>query len=251
MSDDNDEFFENTFIELEDLQVGDFVCFWNSHMYDLITSGAWRNEYSHVMDIDLDVFTGKVKTAVDGPQIWLSGHALVPTLYNAMGAELIGNIKGILDDLRTRLKSAVSSNTAIPTTRNGQTLVQWSPYESFDPPGSWWIKIPRDIWRKKWVYTSIDEAIKSVPRTVAKEAGGTGYNLPPDHDAVYFPLFEPAVAGADGDSWRAYLTKRKADATFRAPSKLRDLTVDGRLAPGLYYNGSQIKIPVVRPKVRK
>jgi hypothetical protein len=251
MSDDADEFFENAFIDLEDLQVGDFVCFWNTQMYGLIAGGAWRNEYAHIMDVDADALTGKAKTALSGPQIWLSGHGVLKSLYGAMATELTAHIKGMLDDLRNRLKSALASNTPPPVTLAGQSLVQWSPYENFDAPGAWWIKIPKDVWRKKWTYTSVEETIKSVPRTVAKEVGGTGYHPPPEEDAVYFPLFEPAVAGADGDSWRAYLNKRKADPAFRPPSKLRDLTVDGRLAPGLYYHGSQIKIPVVRPKVRK
>jgi hypothetical protein len=257
MSDDNDEFFENVFIDFNDLQMGDFVCFWNNHLYDLITAGAWRNEYSHVMDVNPSIVFGNIMVANTGPQIWLAGHGVQNTLYTGMAAELIGNIKGILDELRKNLTKAVAANTTVPTTRNGQTLVQWSPYESFDPPGAWWIKIPKDIWNKEWIYATTDEAVKSVPRTVAKETGGTGYNPPPDPDAIYFPLFEPSVGRDDtdinfgGDSWRSYLKKRKADAAFRAPTKLNDLTVDGRLAQGLYYRGAQTTVPVVRPKVRK
>jgi hypothetical protein len=166
---------------------------------------------------------------------------------------MIVYVKGMIDNLRVRLKAALSSNTALPTTKAGQTLVQWSPYEAFDAPGAWWIKIPKDVWSGEWIYQSLDDAVKAVPRTVAKEAGGTGYNAPPDPDAIYFPLFEPQVSSSSsGDSWRAYLDKRKADATFRPPAKLNDLTVDGRLAQGLYYHGSaKTTIPVVRPKVRK
>ena len=252
MSDDNDAFFENTFVDLNDLQIGDFCCFWNNHLYDLITEGAWRNEYSHVMEVETDIF-GSVKTTSLGPQVKLSGHGLVTALYSAMATEMIVYVKGMIDNLRVRLKAALSSNTALPTTKAGQTLVQWSPYEAFDAPGAWWIKIPKDVWSGEWIYQSLDDAVKAVPRTVAKEAGGTGYNAPPDPDAIYFPLFEPQVSSSSsGDSWRAYLDKRKADATFRPPAKLNDLTVDGRLAQGLYYHGSaKTTIPVVRPKVRK
>ena len=253
MSDDNDEFFENTFVDLNDVQVGDFVCFWNNHLYDLIANGAWRNEYSHVMSIETDT-NGDVAITALGPNISLSGHGLVTSLYSAMATDMIDYVKKLLEQLRTDLKTALAANRTPPTTLEGQTLVQWSPYESFDPPGAWWIKIPRDVWEKQWIYQTLDDAVKSVPRTVAKEAGGTGYNAPPDPDAIYFPLFEPQVSSTatDGDSWRAYLNKRKADATFRPPAKLNDLTVDGRLAQGLYYHGSaKTTIPVVRPKVRK
>jgi hypothetical protein len=254
MTDDNDEFFENTFVDLNDIQVGDFVCFWNNHLYDLLApDGAWRNEYSHIMDVETDA-NGRVTTTSVGPSISLSGHGVVMKAYSAMATEMIDYIKAMLDDLRTRLKAAVSANTALPTTAKLQTLVQWSPYEDFDPPGAWWIQIPKDVWNKEWIYQSLDDAVKSVPRTVAKETGGTGYHPPPDPDAIYFPLFEPQVSStsADGDSWHAYLKKRKADSKFRAPTKLNDLTVDGRLAQGLFYHGSaKTTIPVVRPKVRK
>ena len=256
MSDDNDEFFENTFIDFNDLQIGDFVLFWNHRLYVLIASGAWRNEYSHVMDIDPSIF-GNILVANNGPQLWLSGHGLLTMLYSNMATELIAAIKGIIDNLRNQLIRAVSANTAPPPTLAGQTLVPWSPYEAFDPPGAWWIKIPKKIWNGEWTYQSTEEATKAVARTVAKETGGTGYNPPPEEDAIYFPLFEPQVERDEvdldfrGDSWRAYLKKRKADAAFRAPKKLRDLTVDGRLAQGVYYRGSAPTIPVVRPKVRK
>ncbi|HXQ69726.1 MAG TPA: hypothetical protein VN844_04545 [Pyrinomonadaceae bacterium] len=250
MSDDADEFFENVFIDHNDLQIGDFVCFWNNHLYDLIAIGAWRNEYSHIMAIETDI-DGRVTTTALGPNISLSGHGLITSTYSAMATDMIDHVKKILDQLRIALKAAVSAGATPPTTRNGQTLVQWSPYENFDSPGAWWIKIPKSIWEGEWIYQSLDDAVKSVPRTVAKEAGGTGYNAPPDPDAIYFPLFEPQVTSSNGDSWRAYLDKRKADASFRAPTKLKDLTVDGRLAQGLYYHGStKTTIPVVRPKVR-
>jgi len=219
----------------------------------LIAGGAWRNEYSHVMNIETDT-KGNVAITAVGPNISLSGHGLVTSSYSAMATDMIDYVKKILEQLRTDLKTAVAAGKTPPETREHQQLVQWSPYESFDSPGAWWIKIPKDVWNKQWIYQTLDEVVKSVPRTVAKESGGTGYNNPPDADAVYFPLFEPQVSStsADGDSWRAYLNKRKADAAFRAPTKLNDLTVDGRLAQGLYYHGStKTTIPVVRPKVRK
>ena len=79
-----------------------------------------------------------------------------------------------------------------------------------------------------------------------------GYHAPPDKDAAYFPLFEPKIThtDADGDRWRTYLRKRKADASFRVPTALTPLLVDGQLAAGLFYRGSQTKVPVVRPRVR-
>ena len=250
MSDDNDEFFENTFIDFEDLQIGDNVCFWNNIIYDtLVASGDWRYENSHIMGLDVNPFTGKLENR-GGLQLWLAGHGILTQSYNSMAAELIGQVKRLIDNLRSKLQAALATNAPIPTTRGGQILVSWTPYESFDPPGAWWIKIPKDIWNRRWGFKELNDVTKSVPRTVAKEVGGTGYNAPPDVEAVYFPLFEPQMGGRS-DSWRAYLQQRKANPIFKAPTQLKPLAVDGQLAQGLYYQGAQTKIPVVRPKVRK
>jgi hypothetical protein len=253
MSDDNDSFFDNTFVAIEDLQVGDFTCFWNNRLYDLLGSGAWRNEYCLIMGVDSSEIDGKVRNS-GGPQVWLAGHGVATTLYNAMATELIGNIKVLLESLRRDLVAAVANNAAIPATRSGQLLVRWSPYEEFDPPGAWWIKIPKDTWNKKWRFQSLEEAVQAVLPTVAMSTPvGQGYNPPPEADALYFPLYEPQVTYqySEGDSWHGYLQKRMSDAKFRAPTALRALTADTRLAPGLYYRGENAKIPVVRPKVRK
>jgi hypothetical protein len=95
--------------------------------------------------------------------------------------------------------------------------------------------------------------VDAVPRTVAHDIyGGPGYHPPPDVDAVYFPIFEPQVVmtDADGDSWRAYMRRRRTSA-FPLPNALKPINVDGNLAIGLFYRGTKVKIPVVRPRVIK
>lgn len=251
MSDDSDSFFENDSIPLDDLQVGDFVCFWNNRIYDLLENGAWRNEFSHVMGIDANGFGGNIRDLSDGLQIWLAGHGLVTMQYNAMARDLADRTFTLLKDLRKRLTDALAAGNPAPSPHKGR-LVSWAPYESFDPPGPWWIEIPKTVWAGEWFFNTPAEVVAAVPRTVTREAGGSGYTPPPQADAVYFPLFEPAVSqtDTDGDSWRAYLRKRKADKTFRAPSKLRELPEDIRVAPGLFTRGVSSTVFVVRPKVR-
>jgi hypothetical protein len=134
------------------------------------------------------------------------------------------------------------------------TFELWSPYEDFDAPGAWWVKVPQSVWKDNWEFADVSKVLSNVPRTVSHSlaAGGQGYRAPKDTNAVYFPLHEPVIAGSpDGDHWREYLRKRKADPDFVAPSELRSLTVDGRLALGLFYYGKSSKVAVVRPKVRK
>jgi hypothetical protein len=252
MCDDQDPFFENVDLELNDLQVGDFVCFWNGRIYNLLSSGAWRNEFSYVMGIDVDGRTGNVRVLTNGPQIFLAGHGVHTKLYNAMAAELaaILNVETFLARFVVEEKVRATPGLREVSLGPQSKAVLWSPYESFDAPGAWWVEIPPEIWNKDWSYPTIDDVLKAVPRTIAKEAGGAGYVNPPRGDAVYFPLYEPAVAGPDGDSWRAYLRQRKANASFRPPSELKHLTIDGRIALGLFYRGPKTKFPVVRPRVR-
>ena len=51
--------------------------------------GPWGNEFSHVMDIDVDGSTGKVRITAGGPQIWLAGHGIHTVLYNSMAENLV------------------------------------------------------------------------------------------------------------------------------------------------------------------
>jgi hypothetical protein len=247
----DDLHFENTEVQFSDLQVGDFVLFWNSRIYTFLTRGAWGNEFSLVMGVDANPTSGRVLEKSNGPQVWLAGHGIDTQLYSGMASELTDHIADLLKNARTRVINMMRANPGI-TSIDGDRYVRWAPYEPFDDPGAWWIRIPETTWRDGWAYVSSREATQGIPRTIADDPnGGPSYRHPPDADAIYFPLWEPSVSqtGQDGDSWRAYLRIRKADSSFRAPKRLADVKVDGRLAAGLFYRGSTRKIPVVRPRV--
>ena len=249
MADDTDEYFENTDIAFDDLQVGDFVRFWNSRSYAMLPPyyGAWGSEFSLVMALDVDGSQGKVLRPLSGgPQIWLAGHGVHTQLYNAMAVEATDSLKVRFNEARKIVRGG--STTVV---HEGHLYVEWSPYEPLN--NAWWVQIPKSTWHDVWRYPTQADVLKAVPRTVVQEAGGSGYNPPPNADAVYFPLFEPVLdqTDADGDSWRSYLRQRKANSSFRLKSaNLVELTIDGRLAQGLFYRGSTAKIPVVRPRVR-
>ena len=249
-----DPFFENVEVDIDELQVGDFVRFWNSQIYEMLPpyTGAWGSEFSIVMGLDINGSSGKVPRPLSGgPQIWLAGHGIHTTLYNSMAAEATGYLNNRF--LRARLVIASGTPSADKVIDEGHTYVRWTPYEAFDAPGAWWVEIPQSTWHDEWNYATLGDALNAVPRTVAKVDGGTGYQPPPDPDAIYFPISEPAVdqTDTDGDSWRAYLRRRKASPSFRLKSTaLNPLAIDGRLAQGLFYRGSKAKIAVVRPRVR-
>jgi hypothetical protein len=252
----DDAFFENTEIEFADLQVGDFVVFWNSRIYSLLSAGAWANEFSYVMDVDADPSTGKIRVTGTGPQVWLAGHGLHTSLYNAMASELTAQIGELLRSSRAAIAATLKANpaTTMVNAPGGVKYVKWAPYEDFNTPGAWWLMIGESTWKDDWAYTTRDQAVGGIPRAIADDPdGGPGYRQPPDTKAIYFPLSEPTVGQTetDGDSWRAYLRKRKTDRAFRASAQLVDLTVDSRLALGLFYRGSQAKVAVVRPRVSR
>ncbi len=253
----NDPFFENVLVSVDDLQVGDFVLFWNSRIYLQLESGAWGNEFSFVMDVDPDPLTGRIPVGSDGPRIQVSGHGLATMSYGAMAADLVARFDGPFGSLarqRGRVFAAGSSTTLPPGGPLQPTLVKWEPYDTFNAPGAWWIRLTRDVWNTVWGYATLADAMAGIPRTVAHDpGGGSGYKPPPDVDAIYFPLWEPRVAqkDSDGDSWRAYLRKRRTEPAFRAPPDLVPLTIDKNLAVGIFYRGSKNKIPVVRPRIIK
>lgn len=246
MADPQDPYFENTAVDPDELQVGDFTVFWNNRVYDAISGGAWVNEFSHVMGIDADPWKDEIKVDADGPQIWFAGHGIQTKSYAGMAAELA-------TALGSALKWAIQQTISnVPRFHMvNADVVKWSPYEDFDAPGAYWVEITEKTWKDRWLFNSLDEVLASVPRTIADSlGGGSGYHPPPDKTAAYFPLYEPALASMQNDPWRTYLAARKADASFRAPSKLEIVHVDGSMVIAIHYRGSTAKIPIVRPKVR-
>ena len=254
--------FENGKVDFDFLQVGDLVRFWNSLLYNHLPpgGGAWGSEFSFVMGIDVDDRNGKIVTGASGPKILLAGHGVDTTHYNGMALDTASQIADRLFTSRALVENFLASH---PNTDFCDTVPAckpcsfelWSPYESFDAPGAWWVKIPKSVWHAKWDYPDIDSVLSNVPRTVADKSasGGDGYHPPKDLTAVYFPLYEPdfTPSAPDGDQWREYLRRRKLDPTFAADLELSPLTVDGRLALGLFYYGKSGKsVDVVRPRVR-
>jgi hypothetical protein len=254
--------FENGDVGFDYLQVGDLVRFWNSLMYGVLPpgGGAWGSEFSFVMGIDIDDRTGKIMTSAAGPKMRLAGHGVDTTSYNGMALDTARQVDDRLATARILIDDFLDTHPnadfcpTVPAC-DPCTFELWSPYEEFEKPGAWWVKVPQSVWNNNWDFANINDVLNNVPRVVSHSlaSGGQDYNPPKDKTAVYFPLYEPVItpAPSDGDYWREYLRKRKADPDFLALSELRSLTVDGRLALGLFYYGKNKKVSVVRPKVRK
>lgn len=239
MSDDDDPHFQNMTVPIADLEVGDHLIFWNSFVYELISNGDWRLENALVMDLDSDPNTGSLNRQT----IALQGHGTTEKIYSRYIGEIASTFREGLADVQSEIDRRIAADagiTTIPWHGSANRLVRWSPYEAFNSPGAWWVRVPYSRWG------SADGALEAIPKSVKAEISpGTGYNPPPFADSVYFPIYEPRVE----NGWQGYLTSRRTDPAFRAPRRLNRVQVDGLMMPGLFYRGARFPIPIIRPKV--
>ncbi len=242
-----DVYFDNSAQLPEVIQVGDEMIIWNHRLYDYMGRGAWRNEYSLVMDIDSDP-----RTSVDTTSgLLLAGHGLNTKTAPAIADELAKIFGDQLDGARAAIKSALQADPTVTSVAYQKvTLVRWDPYNELGGP--WWVKIDKPIWGPAgFGLATMQEALRGFARAIAAESPApAGYTAPPgDADTIYFPLSEPMYAdnGYMSDPWLRYLASRAGGA--RGAVKLRDLLVDGRLTPGLFYRSKQ-EIPMVRPQAK-
>lgn len=284
MEDSADPFFENIAVNVNDLQVGDHLIFWNSFIYQLISTGDWRLENALVMEIDSDP-KGGIRMAGKPPTFLLNlqGHGTGSTTYGAYTGVIAEKLRGAMAHLQSEISTKVSADPTIISDpskrkieyseRKSTGIIYWSPYENFTSPGSWWIQIPRSVYQNSWGFSSVTEMVTAVKKAVGHQSGGPdkhiihdgtqaitidsgpGYNPPPDTDAVYFPVFVPRVSASSGsntldEGWYAYLRNRNANGAYRPrQTKLDKITIDGALMPGMFYRGVSQPIPIVRPRV--
>jgi hypothetical protein len=240
-------FFKNGLIPADDLQVGDHLIFWNCFAYSFVSQGDWRLENTVVMDVDSDPMGGGLARDF----LALQGHGTTIRLYKSY----IDSIRKYFQEDLTILQKAVKkfahdhpAATDFPWKGQAAAVIKWSPYEDFDPPGAWWVKIPSTDW------PTDDEAAASIGLSVARDSTpGTGYHPPPAGRLVFFPLFQPAISGG----WKAYLDKRRTQPSFKPgvpklPRKLANVEVHGGNMPGLFHDASGSRantVPAVTPRV--
>jgi hypothetical protein len=271
MADNDDPYFNNIVVNVNDLQIGDQLIFWNSFIYGMISIGDWRLENALVMTLDSDE-RGSIRISGTPPSLQLSlqGHGTGMIRYGGYTDIIARKLRDAMDHLQGEIRAAVTADPTLITDpskrkhnyteRLTTELVWWSPYESFRSPGAWWIRIPPPQYNY-WGFGSTFATVRAIKKSVAFDGSnhvlnngtggtfqvpvGSGYNPPPDITSVYFPIFEPRVPGG----WNTYLNTRRVDPTFRAPDRLNALVVDGAIMPGIFYQGIGQPIPVVRPKV--
>jgi len=241
---------ENVFVDQDDLQPGDHIVFWNNQIYTVLSSGDWKLENSLVMNVDSDPATGGVTVT----RLRLQGHGTAEKSYADFQKEISDHLTKPLADAIKAVKNRPRGATEVPF---GKTrLVSWTPYDSFQAPGAWWIEVIVD---KDHFHDNVALALASIPKSLAIDPnplpGYTPPPTPPGKKAVYFPLFEPQVTFRKTTGWTAYFLRR-GDADFRPIRQLKEVKPDRTLLPGLDppsakdIPGSPSKIiEVIRPAV--
>jgi hypothetical protein len=242
MNDDPaDVYFENGMGDLPTLQLGDELVVWNHRLYDEIAAGDWRNEYSIVMDIDTDPEHGTLDSG-----LFLSGHGITTRKAADVAAELASILGNRIDVARDAVRAAIAidPNAQKVDFMGKPRLVRWDPYGELSTP--WWVEIPRTVWLG-W-YPTKEQALAAYKRAVISDPSpGTGYAAPPDPEALYFPLWEPAIfdGGFGKDPWDVYFESRRTG--MRGALKMVEVKVDGRITPGLFYRAPST-FPTIKPQ---
>lgn len=256
MADANDKYFENTTVAIDDFQLGDHVIFYNSYVYELISTGDWRLENTVVMGVDSDPDrdSGDLPDP-KGKHRWqkmkLQGHGTPLHVYADYVNDIRATLQVAIDNAYNLIASAPAGAQEIPIAST--RLVKWTPYEQFSNP-AWWVEVPLKDSFGTVQFPSLTAATSGVQKTVMAEQtppSAGGYTPPPKPaDAVYFPLYEPQFQGGGG--WAAYLAQRAQDASVKPPAKvprkLRKVVIDGSIMPGFFFRGTSSPISAVRPK---
>lgn len=259
MAHDKDRHFENTVIDVADLQVGDQLIFWNHILYSLISTGDWRLENALVMNLESEP-QGDVRK----DRILLQGHGTDIRAYARYQQKIADKLAPALHLAREQIRKTVAANpnaSVIPW--RSTNLVRWSPYDNFQSVkypghgnlnlGAWWVEVPLNHDLALW--STVADAVKALPKAIGHGTGplaapGSGYRPPPNQNsAVYFPLFEPRVSinagGQKLNGWNAWLEQRRTSNI--APRRLHVVNLSGSLVPGIFLKGDR-KIAIVRPK---
>ena len=261
----DDPFFENRNTYEQDLEIGDHLLFWNSYLYRAVASEEWQLENSLVMDVDCNPDTG----ALFRNRLLLQGHGIGVRQYASYQDGVMAQLRPAVTAIQDRIKTVIAVNAAATTIRwegIDERVIRWEPYQPFQSPGSWWVRIEVDevLRASELVHpdgsalTNLEKETKAqgaVPGSFRSDelAKSTPLAAPLKQGNIYFPVFEPKFGfdhAAHASAWEAYLAERAAGRIPRVPKKLGLVELGGRLAPGMYRRGLNLPIPVIRPRVR-
>jgi hypothetical protein len=232
---------------LDDLEIGDQIVYWNSDLYDLLSSGLWRLENAVVVDVDADPKSG----VLDPNKLFVAGHGESAKPHADMIASFVKMIRRYIREARDQIVAAqrVDQNVAAVKLHKS-SAVRWAPYEEpldttlkYDRDeklretditagatlkGMWWIVVPVPPGTvTNWVVKTTgalgvgtqiymgqspgaDGSQRRVLVSIQKNAALRPFpaGLAPG-STILFPLLEPTVTSAGGNkAWPTYLQAR-------------------------------------------
>ena len=228
--------FENRFVRLEKLQVGDQLIFWNHALYTTLFDGPWRLENAVVTAIESDPVSGGIlplEMKLEGhgaDSVWHSRNGTIARPAPGLAVYADSMAQGLnqaLKHIRNQAQKAEASDDEsflIQPAGILTAVVRWSPYPGIgkgSTAGPWFIFMQRTrASRPDW--SSIAGMLTNIRYATSDDATpGAGYQARPTTvtvngttvdmtDGVLFPLYLPQVAGeAKPLDWSEYFERRR------------------------------------------
>ena len=208
----------DSFRSEHDLELGDQVIFYNSGIYELLTSGALGLENATITDVGTNETTGKI----DSAKLRFAGHGLVGD-FSGYTKEFYDTINTELGQARAAIAKAlqlVPSKDLVPLA-TGHHVIRWAPYPlspaAVAAIGPWWLVCPLKTPAKtsfKPVAQDISRAVRFMPGTfgfpdpqggaqtvvtATRPASGGVPTIQTIQTGPQFTLFDPAPLGLTQD----------------------------------------------------
>jgi hypothetical protein len=264
--------FDNLLVRFRDLQVGDHVVMWNSHLYQFVTAGFWRLENAFVTELDIvtdhwdegqsignapidpTVFMMPNKNTLQLDGFGAGAVARYPEFRQHMLQTIQDGIRNIYRAI-AQLPSAQAFN--FRQAHANPVVFPWNPYQTGVIGTPWWIFLTRlTPGSRGSVYPNVGKMLEVIPHTVINDPNrGTGYQPPNVQingqtvdltDGVFFPLYMPQVDGKEME-WSTYFEKRKNGVVV---AQVRPTTLTSDLVPALFVGGKTQPFEIIRPRLR-
>jgi hypothetical protein len=168
-------FFKTRLQSIDMLEIGDHVAFWNSALYDVLTSGAMRLENATVVDL-----ASKADGTLNLDKLWLAGHGMLHELDGYL-KKFKDTIDELLKQARARIRSMLSTpNLNQVQLPNRHRMIRWAPYTGLSTGktvGPWWLVYPLTKVQGspfEPITEKVDDAVLFVPGAIGVEAGTGG-----------------------------------------------------------------------------
>jgi hypothetical protein len=234
--------FQNLYVNLRDLQVGDHIVFNNHVIYAAVSTDAFRLENAVITSIDSNHRNGTLKLS----SLKLSGLGLPSASIQVYAQNMAGSATDALKGIQRRIASFTDQSPEMIAkcfaTDVGLMVFQWSPYDDVQdttPVLPWFVFLPfsdanvkdpaihyATVWndvaqmQKSITHSFVDPNQDSnqnghnpIPHALTTTYNDTQLTVDVSGPGVLFPLFLPVLDDGPQD-WGVYLTRRAAASSL-------------------------------------